>query len=134
MKKVILALYALASVNIQAMKNEEVKFFNYMSNLKAGKHYSINAQRALDAYAPLRDDETFRSYHRLKNKNGEVLSEGICQASICKFKAPSRGAYALTIAYNKKLQRKISDYLSKKYGKPIKSRPILLRRIKVNIE
>lgn len=134
MKKVIITLCALISVNMHGMMKEPVTFTTYMSDLKAGENYSINAKQALGVYAPLRSDDMYKTYHKLKNANGQILSKGICTANICKFKAPSKGSYILTVAHNKRLDPKVSNFLSQKYRKLIKSRPVLFRKIILTVK
>ncbi len=132
MKKVLIALCTLVSVNIHA--TNRIKQVNLMTGFEAGRNYALNAKKILGVYSNLVDNNQFKTYYKLKNKNGKVISQGICTANILKFKAPSAGEYTLTITHNKRLKRRISNYLTKKYKRPIQSRAVLFKRIKITIK
>lgn len=138
MKKFLtIALLALISVNLEA-KRETVKITRSMDNLVQGTHYNILVKKALGVNTFDDDKKYYQFYAKLykANKNGtkgEVKAKGLCTNGIWQLRAPSAGLYIVELTYNKKLSKKVSDYLSKKHHKKILSAPTAIQNFKVKI-
>ena len=131
MKKIFI-ITLLAFISSIKAQSDTVKVYLKMDNLKPGKAYVFNAKKILGVKSELPDNNQQRTYFKLE-RGHETMAQGICKAHICKFKTPGRGKYLLTVSHNKRLKKDVSEYLSRKHGKQITSRPLLQRKIKVRI-
>lgn len=138
MKKfLIVALLALISVNLEA-KRDTVKITRSMGNLVQGTHYNILVKKALGVNTFDDNKEYYQFYAKpyKANKNGtkgEVRAKGLCTNGIWNLRAPSAGLYIAELTYNKRLSKKVRDYLSKKHHKKILSAPTVIQNFNVKI-